>query len=353
VLTPGPKKNEAVTDVLRILQQQHEPSGWSYRRLIRRYGLPRSSVLRWQSNIRHGHPAIRRPGPAKRALKDAVILDQNIAELRHGVHRSKGAPALWQSWREHISRADYYQRLAEHRLNLRREERQRLQRSYWNGPGAVWAMDGAEYVGCRYNLVGDLASRYRFDLLIAPDLPAIRIVQQLAKLFDQYGAPLVLKRDNGSNLVNAEVDQLLDAHGVIALTSPAYWPRYNGAIEYAQREIKIVAGILSTLDGMPVEEALLLAPQVANEKPRPCLHGGTANEVFHADRQTLSQRYTLKHRKEIKHWINDKTGSILDTMTARNRHTQAAVRRLVIETWMRDEGIFVPVRNPNVSPLFL
>jgi hypothetical protein len=69
-------------------------------------------------------------------------------------------------------------------------------------------------------------------------LPAEQVVSDLTVLFQRYGAPLFLKRDNGSNLVNAPVDEVLAQHGVIPLTSPPYYPRYNGAIEYAQRELK-------------------------------------------------------------------------------------------------------------------
>ncbi len=78
-----------------------------------------------------------------------------------------------------------------------------------------------------------LASRFRFDLFVAAELPARTIAGQLEQLFAQHGAPLVLKRDNGSNLAGGEVDELLDAHGVIALNSPPHYPAYNGAIEYA------------------------------------------------------------------------------------------------------------------------
>jgi hypothetical protein len=352
VLTPGPKKNKVVPGVLQILQQQHERNGWSYRRVIHRCGLPRSSVLRWQSNLRHGYPAIRRPGPAKRPLPDGTTLDRQIAGLEHGKHRTLGTTALRASWSEFISRRDFNHRVVEHRRALQRTERRRLQHLNWPIIGAVWAMDEAVYAGCRWNLVCDLASRYRFDLLLAPDLPASRVIVHLQALLERFGAPLVIKRDNGSNLVHVDVDNLLEAYGVIGLTSPPRCPRYNGSVEYAQREIKIVADILTTLDRTPAPLVLALAPQMINAKPRPCLHGDTAEAVFHRADRTFSQTFTLKRRKEIKHWIDEQAQSILDHMTVCNRHTQGTVWRLVTENWMFAEGLVVPVRNNKVSPIF-
>ncbi len=53
----------------------------------------------------------------------------------------------------------------------------------------------------------------------------------LAGLFAAYGAPLVLKCDNGSAFTGTAVRELLAAHGVELLVSPPYWPRYNGSVE--------------------------------------------------------------------------------------------------------------------------
>ena len=44
----------------------------------------------------------------------------------------------------------------------------------------------------------------------------------LAKLFRRHGAPLFLKRDNGSPLNHAAVNAVLAEFGVIPLNSPAH-----------------------------------------------------------------------------------------------------------------------------------
>jgi hypothetical protein len=197
VLTPGPKKNQAATNVLQTIQHRHEQTRQSYRRLIRRYDLPRSKMLRWQANVRHGDPPIRAPGPKKLPLPDATVLDQQIAALPHGQQRTRGTAALYAAWRAFLSRDLLHRLVAEQRRSLHREERDRLQLLSWQHPGTVWAMDEAEMDGIRWLLVTDLASRYRFDLLLADALPADRIVGHLDALFRRHTPPLALKRDNG------------------------------------------------------------------------------------------------------------------------------------------------------------
>jgi transposase InsO family protein len=320
--------------------------------MSRGYGLPRSNVLRWQSNLRRGYPPIRRPGPPKHAMPDQLLLDEVIATLPHGKQRTKGTGALYDAWRGFISRDLLNQRVAEHRRSLNREQRDQFQLLAWQYPGTVWAMDEAEMEGIRWLLVVDLASRYRFDLLLADALPSTRIVGHLEMLFRQHTPPLTLKRDNGSNLASAEVDQLLGDWGIHDLTSPPYYPRYNGAVEYAQREIKLVAKILHETHGMPLAEALPLAPQVINAKPRPCLHGATATEVFYTPNPALAGAFTKENRKENRHWIDDHTQTILSSMSVHNRHAQAAARRLATETWMLNQGLVTPVRAKTVSPHF-
>lgn len=338
--------------MVKDLQQRHEQEGRSYRRLCSGYGLPRSNILRWQRNLRRGDPPIRRPGPPKRAMPDRVLLDEVIAALPCGRQRTQGTGALYDSWRPFISRERLAQLVTDHRRNLHREQRNQLQVLSWHYPGTVWAMDEAEMDGIRWLLVIDIASRFRFDLLMADNLPATRIVNHLETLFQQYTPPLVLKRDNGSNLANREVDWLLGNRGIIDLTSPPYCPRYNGAVEYAQREIKLVAKILHEEHGMPLREALAMAPRIINRRPRPCLHGVTAAEVFHTPNSALSWAFTKESRKETKHWIEERQETILASMSASTRHTQAAAKRLATETWLLNQGLVVPVRARTVSPLF-
>ena len=338
--------------MVKNLQQRHKHDGRSYRRLCCGYGLPRSNVLRWQYNLRRGDPPIRRSGPPKQAMPDQTLLKDVIAALPCGSQRTKGTGALYNAWRGFISRDLLNRLVAEQRRNLHRTQRDQLQLLCWHYPGTVWAMDEAEMDGIRWLLVVDLASRYRFDLLLSDTLPSTRVVAHLENLFRLHKPPLAIKRDNGSNLASWLVDQLLADWGIVDLTSPPYYPRYNGAVEYAQREIKLVAKILHEEHGLPLAEALALAPQVINHRPRPCLHGATAHEVFHTPNPALVGAFTLESRKETTHWIEERQAAILASMSASNRHTQAAARRLATETRLLNMGLVAPVRATTVSPHF-
>ena len=76
-------------------------------------------------------------------------------------------------------------------------------------------MDPAEYAGQTWNLVSDLASRFRFAVRLSVHLPAEQVAADLKALFLRHGAPLFLKRDNGSNLVNAAVDAVLPGNQLL------------------------------------------------------------------------------------------------------------------------------------------
>ena len=336
--------------MVKTLQQQHEHEGRSYRRLCRGYDLPRSKFLRWQYNLRRGAPPIRRPGPVKETMPDPVLLKEAIAALPCSSQRTKGTGALYDAWRGFISRDVLNRLVADHRRNIHREERDQFQLLSWRYPGTVWAMDEAEMDGIRWLLVVDLASRYRFDLLLADALPSTRVVGHLETLFRLHKPPLALKHDNGPNLASWLVEKLLADWGIVDLTSPPYYPRYNGAVEYAQREIKLVAKILHEEHGMPLREALAMAPRIINRRPRPCLHGATAAEVFHTPNPALAGAFTTESRKETTDWIEARQTAILASMSASNRHTQAAARRLATETRMLNLGLVVPVRATTVSP---
>jgi len=337
--------------VLKFLQRQHERTGRSYRRLLAGYALPRSRVLRWQANVRRGQPPICRPGPAKKPLANRAALNRQIANLHHRTYRSGGAPALRRAWQDYIARVDFDRLVAAYRRRQRQQAREEVRHLAWTSLATVWGMDEAEHAGCRWNLVCDLGSRFRFDLLLAPDLPAEAIAAQLLALFRRYGPPLVLKRDNGSNLSNAVVDRCLRDFGVIGLNSPRHWPRYNGAVEYAQWEVKTVADIMTGHAGLAHAEALALAPALINARPRPCLRGATAAALFLPASPRLVTTYTMAYRKEQMHWIQDRARSIVHNMAVDDCQTPAAVWRQATEEWMLDAGLVAFAEPRNVSPL--
>lgn len=345
----GPKKNKAVPSVIAILQGL-KAEGWSQRGLCARLGLVRSSVRRWVANLAKGAPAIRTAATWKLPLLHPIVLHAQIARMKHGAHRTPGATALWWRWRVWISQRALALLLRRRRQLLARRRSEGWQRLAWRIAGTVWAMDPGQLCGVLWNLVGDAASRLRFPLDLAEHLPAEWIARQLRMLFDQFGAPLVLKHDNGSNLCHPLVMAAKEAYGVLTLLSPLHYPRYNGAIEYAQREIKQTALLLFEQGTCPLREAFQAAPAILNAQPRPCLGGETAEAVFYASAAWVHRTYTMSYRKEIKDWIEERTRTIVDAMTDPTRHKLAAARRQAIETWMLNEGLVAFVAAPKSLP---
>jgi hypothetical protein len=343
--------------VVNIVHRLGKESGQSGRQLLTAVGLARSSFLRWQQRMRRGLPAIGRAGTRdvlsleQRSPGMVAMIRHKIATLSHASHRSQGAPGLYREVRAFLSRRSFYILVHEHRQERLRQQQAALTRITWSQPAAVWAMDPGQLAGRCWNLISDLASRFRFALKASLDLPARSIADQLVHLFHQHGPPLVLKRDNGSNLVSGEVEDVLDAFGVIALNSPLHYPGYNGAIEYAQRELKARVSQL-TRCGLSLDAALAASPSLLNAHPRPCLDGLSAAQVFHPARHHVRTQFTLQRRKEIKNSIAHHAEAIRDRMKTCGHHAHDAAWRRAVEQWLVDNGMLTVRQPQTVSPHF-
>lgn len=340
--------------MVNIVHRLGKESGPSVRRLLTAVGLARSSFLRWQQRIRRGLPAVGTSGPRDvLSCSPGTVAEirQRIAGLAHASHRSRGAPGLFLEVRAFLSRRSFYILVHEHRQERLRQQRAALTRITWSQPAAVWAMDPGQLAGRCWNLISDLASRFRFDLKAVVELPARSIAAQLGQLFAQHGAPLVLKRDNGSNLVSGEVEDVLDAFGVIALNSPRHYPGYNGAIEYAQRELKARVGDL-TSHGMALESAVAESPSLLNAITRPCLGGLTAAQVFYPERHPFQSQFTLQRRKEIKRSIAHLADAIRDRMQTCGHQAQGTAWRRAVEQWLVENGMLTVRQPQTVLPHF-
>ncbi len=114
----------------------------------------------------------------------------------------------------------------------------------WHHPGTVWAMDFTELaqpvagVWPYVLAVRDLASGMQLAWRPVADVTAATARRELELLFVVYGAPLVLKSDNGSAFRAAGLKGLLGRWGVWPLYSPPGRPGYNGAIEASIGSLK-------------------------------------------------------------------------------------------------------------------
>ena len=107
----------------------------------------------------------------------------------------------------------------------------------WLKPGTVWAMDFTKFPtplegGMQFGLaVRDLSSRCCLELLVTDAEDSKTVIDLLSFLFALFGAPLVIKSDNGPPFASHETKNFLTRCGVFLLLSPPYTPSYNGAIE--------------------------------------------------------------------------------------------------------------------------
>jgi transposase InsO family protein len=163
-------------------------------------------------------------------VREAVIrlLDE------HGPHL--GVPTLRVCF-PGMCRAELSDLVRRYRRVWRARHRVPLRVLKWVGAGRVWAID---FTGpllvlegeARFVLaVRDLASGRQLLWRAVREATGDVVCQALRDLFARHGAPLVLKCDNGSAFICGAVRELLAEWDVVALYSPPYWPRYNGAIE--------------------------------------------------------------------------------------------------------------------------
>jgi hypothetical protein len=330
--------------VVQQVQHGQQRWGWSERHVIRALALPRANVLRWTRRWQNGEQPLCTPA-SPRPMSGALWAA--ITALPHGSCRSAGAPALWQTCRATLSRRNFGE-LVRH---SRQTWQQHWQRLHWRRVGAVWAMDPAEYQGQTWNLVSDLASRFRFAVNLSVHLPAEQVAEDLKTLFRRYGAPLFLKRDNGSNLVNAPVDAVLAQYGVIALNSPPHYPRYNGAIEYGQRELKAWLTRLAAWP-LPLQAAVMTAQTWINVRVRRCLDGASAQDVFLQGNRMFQAEYTVERRKEVKSWIEQYARTILINMRNSSRRTHDAAWRQAAELWLLEHGFLEVLQPKKCYPFF-
>jgi hypothetical protein len=125
-------------------------------------------------------------------------------------------------------------------------------------------VDHTEVEGCPALCLRDLTTGKVLQAGLAPDMQAGHVVEVLKALFEEHGAPLMLKCDNGSAFRSEAVCALLDAWGVLQLFSPPQCPTYNGSVESSIRWLKVTALDLSLIWGGAPGEHLPGAAELLN-----------------------------------------------------------------------------------------
>lgn len=334
---------------------------WPYRHLCESVELSSASFRRWKRRLEQGQPPLFKPGPHKVGPLRLEELHVDLCGLKHGRQRSRGVGRLYQQYQDQISRRDLEALVETARQESLRHQQAGLRHITWQVPGLVWSLDDTELASFAHHKlhlhqVQDLASRYKFTPWVGERVSGETVAVHLEQLFLQHGPPLVLKRDNGSNLNQQAVEEVLARYRVIPLNSPPYYPPYNGGMERAVRELKIPLVEKILAHGLtPEPQVQAWAEALAHElnhRSRDCLNGRIACRVFQ-DAKPALKAYTLRKRRETFDWINQLTRALIKVSAVHTQHQAATARRLAVETWLQRNGVIIITQNPKVLPVFL
>lgn len=321
------------------------------------------TLRQWQADDRHRHLDIRLLG---RPLERASVHDRNqVIDLLDELGPATGVPTLRDCFST-MARAELADILKRYRRVWQKLNLQAMHRLRWLVPGRVWAIDFTQApfpIDGRYPYllaVRDLASGQQ--LLWQPTLDMTTLVVQhaLAALFAAHDWPLVLKMDNGSAFIAEAVHQLLCPE-VIPLFSPAYFPRYNGAIEAGIGSLKTRTQAQATLHGHPAYwtmDDVAAAQDDANTNARPRGPAGPSPNVLWEQRSTITdekrQRFqdTLGRRRlEARLELPDALGQNLNAKELRSLDRKAIGRALVERGYLlfRRRRIPLPINSKKVT----
>ncbi len=320
-------------------------------------GVGYRTLLRWRRRVSAGVPALTPPGPKKTGPLPLDQVRREIEALRHGRKRSGGICALQVRYQSVVSRRSVSKMAAEERAKCNLARRQVCKHVAWKEPNLAWAIDGTERgqdeQGERLHVhaVQDLCTRYRFAPLVAVESKGEAITAHLEKLFQKHGAPLFLKRDNGSPLNHAAVDRVLADNGVIPLNSPAYYPKYNGAVEKGIREMKEALGecLPQAAKWQPeqIRPYILAVHHSLNCRRRRSLQRHTACEAYqHQPRH----RFNRRERLATFEWIRIRAKDRIEQLEAIDHRSLNAAWRHAAETWLRCQGLITVTINNKVLP---
>ena len=268
--------------------------GWKLNAVAEGLGLPRRTLRDWRADFEQplltarplGRPVLAAP----REERNQVI--RHIDELGPSI----GLPCLRAEF-PNLARAELENLLARYRRVWRARNRQPLRVLHWTRFGAVWAMDfhgPRPLIDDRYRYlfaVRDLASGQQLLWQPVADMTAATARAALESLFTQFGAPLVVKSDNGSAFIADAVRELSRNFGANILFSPPRTPSYNGSIEASIGSLTSRTEQHAARHGRPGHwtwDDTQAARLEANATSRPRGPLGPSPDQLWADRQPLT-----------------------------------------------------------------
>lgn len=330
--------------------------GMPLHRVSAAMGIGHTNVRRWLTRLKNGEQMVNKRGPQVFTSEDmGEAIRSDVRGLRHGNRRSYGTSTIRGRYRGSISRRNLDALVKQARREVVAVTRKNNKRVQWRAANLVWAVDDtelpkdAEHGKITLHQVRDLASRYVFPPMESRNVPeGVAVAQNLDRLFSRHGAPLILKRDNAGNFNNPHVDAVLVKYGVIPLNSPPAYPKYNGAEERGQGELKTEMAIqLEKVNGWSLDTTAPFAHAAANElnhMPRQCLKGAHACHIY----ATTSISFPLRERKVIYDWIMSRRDSILEN--AEGKISPETAWRAAVVQWLTKSGLITITAAQKVLP---
>lgn len=342
-----------------MLSQYHNEHGFSLRRLCDAAHVGYGTFLRWQRRRSEGRPAVCEPGPQPVGPLDMAAVEAQVENLHHGNRRTHGTGRLYQELRGIISRRKLQALIKRARDEVKAAGRAARWRLEWNTSSRhVWAMDTKEVPladGRKvwFQTIRDLGSRYTLGPCGLHTPTGSDIAAWLEVAFKEHGAPLFLRMDNAANENCPEVLAVLARHWVVPFNSPLHYPRYNGGVECAQREIE--EGFEDWTEGLSALPAEYIPAHAnatihkINHRRRPILGGRHACQVF--ARNARHATLNTGRRKEVVHDLTRVAASLLDEDAAGNGHHVRKAWRRAVEWWLENKGIIRIVQTPECQPV--
>lgn len=332
--------------------------GVSRRMAADQIGLLPATLGRWERSWALDHLPIHLLGRPRRRAGPAVRLE--VTEQLNELGPATGLAVLEGLFPE-VTRSELHDLQSEFRGDWREDHVFQTEELEWTRAGTVWTTDFTDPPGPIDGLyehllaVRDLASSMELAALPAVHADGATAAAALESLFVNFGAPLVLKSDNGGAFVGGVVQELLARWQVVPLLSPLYTPRYNGSVEASNGSLKTRAHYLAAQHGRPgawtcddVEAARLQA----NATSRPWGPRGPTPQ----ERWTERVPITVEQRDELRGCVEEMKTRVRaeifpDANVPLGYEERAAVARSAVRRALESLGYLV-VRRRRTTPPF-
>ena len=321
-----------------------------------RLGLSPSALSRWMRRWEEDRMVLR---PRGRPVEDP---DRDTRAGILAVFSVMGPHATLAALRDlfpDVARGALENLLERCRSVYRRRSRWLIHTLRWTRPGTVWATDVTEPPAPidglyrRLLLARDLASGQQLVALPCDGERAVLVVAALRFLFKLNGAPLVLKMDNGSAFISAEVEMLLQEHGVFALFSPPGTPAYNGSVEAGIGSLEVRAFYESARHDRPGEwtcDDVAAARRQANQTAHPWGLGGPTPEMAWNGRARITEIDAHAFRSAYdRHRERECVERQIEPGQDRSHWLRASIDRVALSRALIERG-YLLIRSRRVTP---